>query len=120
MRTRDIHPNLQHLLVHVTRVLAEPADKDVDDPKVFLDQLARLSEDEKLTVLRILNVASVIDGRLTVAEIGLVKEAMVASGHPVTARFVRRLKRAFVSGDAVNRRMVLEVTERPAPLTGAA
>jgi hypothetical protein len=109
VRTRDMHPNLHHMLVHVQTVLAEPADKDVDDPAIFLEQLARLPENEKLTAMRILNVASMIDGRLTAAETALVKDALLRTGHQPTARYVKKLRRAFVNGDEIPPKMVLEV-----------
>jgi hypothetical protein len=111
VRTRDMHPNLHHLLVHVTTTLHEPPDKDVDDPAVFLDQLARLDERERLTALRILNVASMIDGRLTGAETKLVEDALQMTGHRPTARWVKKLRSAFVHGDEIPREMVLRVFE---------
>jgi hypothetical protein len=119
VRTRDMHPNLRHLLVHVSEALrADPepdgdgdGQGDVDDPARFLDQLERLPEPEQLTALRILNVASIIDGRLTVAERALVKEALLRTGRPPTSRYVRKLRRAFLDGDVIAPEMVLEVSE---------
>ena len=111
VRTRDMHPNLQQMLVHVQTTLGEPTDKDVDDPAVFLEQLARLPENEKLTALRILNVASVIDGKLTVAETALVKDALLRAGHQPTAHYLKKLRRAFVNGDEIPADNVLKVWE---------
>lgn len=111
VRSHDMHPNLRFLLVHITEILDEPPDKDVDDPAIFLEQLARLPMEEKLVALRILNVASIIDGRLTLAETNLVKDALLRAGRPPNTRFVRKLRRAFVQGDEIPRETVLEVTE---------
>lgn len=111
VRTRDMHPNLQFLLVHVTERLDEPPDKDVDDPAIFLEQLARLPMEEKLVALRILNVASIIDGRLTLAETNLVKDALLRAGRQPTASYVRKLRRAFVQGNEIPRETVLEVAD---------
>jgi hypothetical protein len=109
VRTHDMHPNLEHLLVHVTEKLDEPPEKNVDDPSVFLDQLMRVSKDERLTAVRMLNVASIIDGRLTLAEQNLVKDALIRCGHPPTARYVKKLRRAFVGGDPIDEKTLLEV-----------
>jgi hypothetical protein len=111
VRTRDMHPNLQHLLVHVTTTLHEAPNEDVDDPAVFLEQLVRLPEHERLTALRILNVAGMIDGRLTIAETRLVEDALLRTGHQPTARYVKKLRRAFVQGDEIPAEMVLKVFE---------
>jgi hypothetical protein len=111
VRTRDMHPNLYLLLVHVAAALREGADHHIDDPAVFLEQLERLPAHEQLTALRILTVASIIDGRVAGGEGALVEEALRRTGHIPTRRYVDKLRHAFVNGDAIPAERVLEVTE---------
>lgn len=119
VRTRDMHPNLQALLVHVQTVLGEKASapvsrdahKDVDDPAIFLDQLAKLPENERLTTLRILNVAGMIDGRVNFRESALIEEALRRTGHQPTGRYVKKLRRAFINGHEITPAMVLKIWE---------
>lgn len=110
VRTRDMHPNLMALLAHVAATLGAPDVEHIDDPAIFLEQLERLEPREQLTALRVLNVASIIDGRLAGGEGGLVVEALRRAGHPPTLRYVDSLRRAFVSGDAIPPEKVLQVS----------
>jgi hypothetical protein len=116
VRTEDMHPNLVALLREVAGrvglasegdakalVASEGGAGDLDDSKAFLAQLASLDVAERRSALRILAVASVIDGRLTRAEKRLLVEAHAVSGVPLDLDQVYALRRAFLKGDAIDR-----------------
>jgi hypothetical protein len=116
VRTEDLHPNLTALLHEVARVVVRdtvaigPATRleiddgagDLDDSRAFLGVLAKLAPSEQTVVLRVLGIASIIDGRLTRAEKRLVAEARAACGlDPEDRRALERLRRAFIRGDSI-------------------
>jgi hypothetical protein len=112
VRTEDMHPNLVALLEEVARrtgVAPHTADSasgdlaDLDDSKAFLAQLPTLDPGERRLTLRVLAIASIIDGRLTRAEKRLLVEAHAASGVPLDLAKVHALRRAFLGGDAIDR-----------------
>ncbi|WP_146645860.1 LBF_2804 family protein [Labilithrix luteola] len=115
VRTEDMHPNLVAMLEEVVERsgvvsrrepkarIAEIDDAGaVDDPKAFLMQLAMLDEAERGTVLKVLSVAAVIDGRITRAEANLLREARRTCGRSTSLDAVERLRRAFLAGDAID------------------
>lgn len=91
VRTGDLHPNLQWLLVEVTRRCGEPA--DADDVTAFLASLPALPDADRDVVRRLLVAAAIVDGRLTRAERRLLAEA----GADLEA--AERLRRALRRGD---------------------
>ena len=103
VRTEDMHPNLLALLKDVTRRMRlEPNEApDLDDTRAFLSALAKLSKPEQTLVLRVLSIASIVDGRLTRAERRLLREASEACGREVDLSSTERLRRAFVDGAAI-------------------
>ena len=115
VRTEDMHPNLVALLREVANrvnvaISREPhlgiasADGagDVDDSKAFLAQLPLLDMAERRLSLRVLAIASIIDGRLTRAEKRLLVEAHAISGVPLDLARVHSLRRAFLTGDPID------------------
>ena len=111
-----MHPNLVALLHEVAGRVGLASDRDaealiassdgagaLDDSKAFLAQLAALGEAERRTTLRVLAIASIIDGRLTRAERRLLVEAHAACGVPLELEKVHALRRAFLGGDAIDR-----------------
>lgn len=116
VRTEDMHPNLVALLREVAGRVGLASDRDaeelvastdgagaLDDSKAFLVQLAALDEAEQRTTLRVLAIASIIDGRLTRAERRLLVEAHAACGVPLELDKVHALRHAFLGGDAIDR-----------------
>jgi hypothetical protein len=115
VRTEDLHPNLAALLVEVAKrvhdvAVLDPRERlsagddagDVDDSSAFLATLARLDRSEQMLVLRVLGIASIIDGRLTRAERRLLVEARTACGLSADLASIERLKRAFIDGDPID------------------
>jgi hypothetical protein len=98
VRTHDLHPNLLCLLDAVLERTAGAPAADLDDTAVFLRNLRDLASNERLAVLGVLDVAAVVDGRLTRAERRLLREARIACGLPADLTSVRRLRRAFTTG----------------------
>src|SRR5262249_53880360 len=108
VRTEDMHPNLAAVL---RQVLARTSDvdgdaEDLDAPSVFLLRIQKLLPVQQRFVLRVLSVASVIGGRLTRREKGLLVDAHRACGlEPDLAR-VEMLRRAFLAGDPIDRQRI--------------
>jgi hypothetical protein len=119
VRTEDLHPNLAALLHEVARRVRDAGDLnprerlaiedeggDLDDSRAFLTSLAKLGPQEQRIVLRVLAIASIIDGRLTRAERRLLAEARAACGLPHDLSAVQELRRAFMRGDALDPRRI--------------
>ena len=120
VRTEDLHPNHAALLHEVAlrmhdadrlnpreRLDAKDDGGDLDDSHAFLACLAKLDRAEQTIVLRVLAIASIIDGRLTRAEKRLLREARIACSLPPDISAVERLRRAFIEGDFLEPRQIL-------------
>jgi hypothetical protein len=109
VRTEDMHPNLAAVLREViARAPAMNDTGDLDVTSVFLDRLAKLGvqgDPRQRFVLRVLAVASVIDGRLTRAEKTLLVDARRACGLAPDLSAVETLRVAFLQGDPVEARI---------------
>ena len=102
VRSYALHPNLAALLVAVRAHVGELDDDVVlDDSRLFLTRLAGLARDEQDVVLRVLTAAAIVDGRLTVEEKRLLREALAACGRSPDLGAAHRLCKAFVSGDPI-------------------
>lgn len=108
VRTEDLHPNLVALLREVgRRVALDPhALADLDDSRLFLKKLSGLPESERSVVLRVLSVASILDGRLTRSEKRLLREAREVSRRTDDLSAVEKLRRAFLDGDVITRERI--------------
>lgn len=100
VRTEDMHPNLAAVLGEVLASAPTMGEADdLDAPQVFLARLATLETNRQRFVLRVLAVASVIDGRLTRAERALLREARRACGLDADLSAIEALRAAFVRGE---------------------
>jgi len=109
VRTEDMHPNLAAVLREVLARAPQKDDAestDLDMPSVFLERIARLGKTQQRFVLRVLAVASVIDGRLTRAEKDLLVDAHRACGLGTDLDAVERLRVAFMQGDPIDRQRI--------------
>ena len=107
VRSRDLHPNLVHLL-RETKLHVEPLPPGaLDEPEVFLAELPRLPRAEQDLALRVLGIAAVLDGRFTRAEAKLFRAAQAAAGRTPDTAAVAQLRRAFVSGHPIERAAVI-------------
>lgn len=103
VRTEDMHPNLSAVLREVlARAPSVEGIEDLDVPSTFLAHLAALDDGRRRFVLRVLAIASVIDGRVTRAEHTLLLEARSACGLDADLADVERLRIAFVEGNAID------------------
>ena len=120
VRTEDLHPNLAALLHEIAlrvheverlnpreRLEARDDGGDLDDSRAFLSCLARLGRAEQTVVLRVLAIASIIDGRLTRAEKRLLCEARSLCGLDPDLAGVERLRRAFIDGAPIDPQRIL-------------
>lgn len=99
VRTQEAHPNLVRLLRRVVQRVGPFEDAVVlDDTHLFLAHLAVLARDEQAIVLRMLAIASLIDGRIAGQEKRLLRDALRATGRDVDLREVVRARRRFVRG----------------------
>lgn len=101
VRSQDLHPNLVALHKTVQATLGDATVETLDDGASFFRALKALDAGEQTTVLRVLCTASIIDGRLADDEVRLMHEAFAACGRRFSLRAVKRLRRAFVSGDPI-------------------
>lgn len=99
VRTEDLHPNLQAVLIEVVKRVTDPLPGGIDDSRIFLEKLRALDKAEQKMVLQVLSAAAIIDGRFSGTEKKLVCEALEACGLPADARPVERLRKAFIRGD---------------------
>jgi len=105
VRTEDMHPNLAAVLREVlARAPATIEDDaaDLDVSRVFLDRLATLGESRRRFILRVLAIASIIDGRLTRAERALLVEARRICGLDADLSGVEGLRVAFLDGSPID------------------
>jgi len=101
VRTRDMHPNLAVLLEGVIARVGDANIEGIDDARLFLARLGGLPPDEQSVVLRVLTIATIIDGRLTSAEGRLLADAQRACGRAPDLEPALRLRRAFLSGTPI-------------------
>lgn len=103
-----MHPNLAAVLRDV--IARAPKDDvdgtDLDAPRIFLARLAKLGATQQRIILRVLSIASVIDGRLTRAEKTLLVEARRTCGLPSDLAAVDKLRVAFLRGDPIERERI--------------
>ncbi len=99
VRTEDLHPNLQAVLIEIMRRVDDSLPDNIDDSQAFLEHVKRLDKSEQKMALQTLAAAAIIDGRFSGTEEKLVGEALVACGLSPDVRPVDRLRRAFIRGD---------------------
>lgn len=108
VRTEDMHPNLAAVLREVlARAPKNDTDaEDLDSTSIFLDRVTKLTKDQQRFVMRVLAIASVIDGRLTRAEKALLVDAHRACKMASDLAAVESLRVAFLAGDPIDRRRI--------------
>ena len=99
VRTEDLHPNLQSVLIEVMRRVEDPLPEGIDDSRAFVEKLPLLSKPEQKMALQVLATAAIIDGRFSGTEAKLLRDAQVACGLTPNVRAVERMRKAFVRGD---------------------
>ncbi len=105
VRSSDLHPNLVLLLASVrARVTPFPDPKDIDDPAIFLAELPHLPPAESHLALRLLALASILDGRVGKRELRLLRDAHEAMGRTFDGGSVETMRRTFLGGKAMDRR----------------
>ncbi|RYZ01631.1 MAG: hypothetical protein EOO73_34950 [Myxococcales bacterium] len=103
VRTRELHPNHIAMLRALRERIGDPAPGlELDRSDLFLRSLPSLSLAERRAVLRVLAVAAILDGRLVRPERRLLAQAYDVAEVPSGLRQVRKLRRAFVSGDVIS------------------
>ncbi|HET7542598.1 MAG TPA: hypothetical protein VFK05_22160 [Polyangiaceae bacterium] len=102
VRTNELHPNHLSLMRELRQRFGEPpAGVEVDDTRVFLSALPKLTPAERRTAVRVLTVAAILDGRLVKRERRLLLEAYHAASIAPALEHVELLRKAFVSGDPI-------------------
>lgn len=101
VRTRDFHPNHLAVLVALSQKAASSDLEQVDDTRRFLQELERLVPEEQSFVLHVLVTAAILDGRMTLAEKRLLKQAFAACGREPDFRTLKVAVRTFRSGKPV-------------------
>ncbi len=110
VKKEDLHPNLAALFREVrARVPHTTPSHSLDDPRAFIARLAGIEGDESATVLRVLVIASVLDGRISKKERALLQEAFVATGRIVEMDKLEALRVTFTSGDELTPALMASV-----------
>jgi hypothetical protein len=99
VRTEDLHPNLQAVLIEVTRRVDDALPEGIDDSVLFIEKLRGLAKPEQRMALQVLATAAIIDGRFSGTEKKLLREALSACGFEPDVRPVDRMRKAFIRGD---------------------
>lgn len=121
VKKEDLHPNLAALFQEVrARVPHTTPTHSLDDPKAFIARLAGIGADESAVVLRILVIASVLDGRISKKERVMIEEAFVATGRTVEMDKLERLRVAFTNGDELTSDLMTNVVPASAIVAVAA
>jgi hypothetical protein len=94
VRTQDLHPNLEVLLVE----LLEDEHDDIDVSARFIDVLDALAEDERRLPLEVFSYALALDGRLHRREVRMWKELMAHVGRAGDKHALREITREFRAG----------------------
>ena len=109
VRTRDLHPNLIALWSEVRAHAGEDETHGIDDALLFVETLRGLPSDERAIVLRVLAIASILDGRITSAERRLLSQSYAACDRAAPLDRVAQLRRAFLDGDTIPPRLIREL-----------
>ncbi len=111
---RSLHPNLDALLVQFQRqilrrtgedLLAHPAppqDGDLDDAEAFLNALDQLTVEQQQAALRALTIAVIIDGRIAMEELRILRKGHSICGFRFNISIVRALRRSFSRGEELD------------------
>jgi hypothetical protein len=115
VKKEDLHPNLAALFREVrARVPHTTPSHSLDDPKAFIARLSGMAEDESAVALRVLVIASVLDGRISKKERAMLEEAFVATGRVLQEGKLDALRVAFVSGDELTPTLMKDVVSSAA------
>ncbi|MEM0999602.1 MAG: hypothetical protein AAGN35_21270 [Bacteroidota bacterium] len=116
VRSVDLHPNLISLIEALEGRFGSPEELVLDDSALFLEHLSELKANEQEFVLRILAMASIIDGKLKRRERQLLREALAICGFPPELDRINRWRKAFVKGDELPEYLIVNCL--PERLTG--
>lgn len=108
VRTVDLHPNLVALMEALEGQFGDPGEIVLDDSGLFLDKMSGLKPGEQQFVLRILALASIIDGKLQRRERKLLYKALEICGFPPDLKRIERWRKAFMVGDELAESTVLD------------
>lgn len=98
VKTGDLHPNLAALLGEVVALVGEPSGVAIDDAEGLLAELPALEASEALRVLRLLCVASIMDGRISRRERALLHAAFATRGLRLDEPSLDALLRSLLAG----------------------
>lgn len=106
VRSADPHPNLIYLLKHLSDRL-EHVDEvsDLDDPQAFLNKLSSLTPFEQGYVLKILELAVVLDGRIRKKERHILALAFARCDKPLELGEIKKLRKEFMKGLSITYRL---------------
>lgn len=99
VRTENLHPNLEYLLHILMNRFQLESLEELDNTKVFLEDLKKLHDHEQEYVLQLLVVATIISGRLSRRHRKLLAESFHNSGYTFPLGEVKELKKDFFGGE---------------------
>lgn len=98
VRTVDLHPNLVVFMETTEAWLGHPGEIVLDDSALYIASLGQLPPQEQKFVLKVLVLASILDGKLAFREKKLLKRALETCGFQPDLGRIEELRHAFVRG----------------------
>ncbi|MEM7035665.1 MAG: hypothetical protein AAF570_01725 [Bacteroidota bacterium] len=108
VRTVDLHPNLIALMRTLESRFGDPGEVIIDNSELFLKNLTKVPPDEQDAVLRMLALASIIDGKFQRRERILMRKALTVCGYEEDLTGVRAWRKAFVRGYDIPAKLVIQ------------
>lgn len=102
LSTADLHPNLEFLYKLLYDSYKIPKDTVLDDTDLFLKDLKKLNKNEQKIVLKVLEYASIIDGKLALKERKLLKESYETCDLFFDLNIVKKQVKTFTNGKLLN------------------
>ena len=102
VRTVDLHPNLISFMEVTESYLGSPGEVVLDDSSLYLDSLAQLRPEEQEFALKVLVLASILDGKLALREKKLLRQALETTGFQPSLQGIEDLKDSFVKGREIH------------------
>lgn len=98
VRTVDLHPNLIAFMQEAEAYLGSPGEIILDNSSLYLASLSKLNAVEQEFALKVLVLASIVDGKLAYREKKLLREALELAGFQPDLEGIEALKTSFVKG----------------------
>jgi len=98
VRSENFHPNLEYLVYILMQRLPLEEVGELDNSALFIDGFRQLSTTEQEAILQLFIVATVLDGRVKVRELGTLRKAYAIAGFTFELEPIQHLVKQFYRG----------------------